>query len=147
MSSAFLRAPLAWMASLFLLSCSASPTEREITDSLTEQLSSAHGPWSGIAYPPATLTLEFSLVQQPGGQVNGSGTMRESAGAAAVPITVQGTFAKPRLTLSFAGMVYEGTAVSGAFAGDYNTVGGIVGDLQLTGDGYSETITLLLQER
>ncbi|HEX6250329.1 MAG TPA: hypothetical protein VFZ56_02715 [Gemmatimonadaceae bacterium] len=135
------------MASLLALACTASPTERDINESLAEQLNSAHGPWSGISYPPETLTLDFMLAQQPGGQVSGSGSMRESANAAAVPITVQGTFARPRLTLSFAGMVYDGNAVTGAFAGDYTTAGGIVGPLQLTGDGYTKTITLLLQER
>ena len=147
MSLVFLRAALGGIASLLLVSCSTFPTEREISDSLAEQLSSAHGPWTGIAYPPETLTLDLSLVQQASGQVNGTGTLKESSAAPAIPITVQGTFARPRLTLSFAGMVFDGRAVTGTFSGDYTTAGGILDELQLTGDGYSKTITLLLQEQ
>jgi hypothetical protein len=51
------------------------------------------------------------------------------------------------LTLTFSGMVYENTAVQGTIQGNYSTVGGVLGDLQLTGTGYSKKVTMLLQEK
>ena len=72
--------------------------------------------------------------------------MREPSADGPVPITVTGTFHRPTLVLTFEGMVYEGRAVSGAFRGDYTSVGGIFDSLQLTAEGYERTIPMLLQE-
>jgi hypothetical protein len=63
-----------------------------------------------------------------------------------VPITVTGSYARPALSLTFSGMTYQGHAVQGTFAGSYTTVGGVLGTLQLTGTGYSASVSVLLQE-
>jgi hypothetical protein len=63
-----------------------------------------------------------------------------------VPITVTGSYVRPRLSLTFSGMVIEGNAVQGTFEGDYTSIGGVVGTLRLTGTGYSRDVPVLLQE-
>lgn len=146
MASAITRVSASFIA-LLLLACSAHPTDADINRSLQEQLASVHGPWMGVASPPETLTLQFSLAEESSGRVSGNGTMKESATAAAIPITVEGTFTKPNLSLSFDGMVFEGVPVTATFSGSYTTVGGISEDLVLTGAGYSRTIRVLLQEQ
>lgn len=114
-----------------------------IEEQLNNELRSVEGPWTGTSAP---LTLTFQLSQGAGTTVSGSGTMKEAAAPASVPITVTGTFARPTLSLTISGMVVEGHSVQGTVQGSYITVGGISGPLQLTGTGYSREITILLQE-
>lgn len=120
------------------------PTAKDIEAELERQLRSVAGPWAGIS---PTLTLEFQLQEGAGNAVSGSGTMKEAAAAATVPITVTGTFQRPQLSLTFSGMIFEGRAVQGTFQGSYTRVGGITGPLRLTATGYSRDVTILLQER
>jgi hypothetical protein len=120
------------------------PTGDDIENDLERQLRSVAGPWTGTS---AALTLDFQLQQGAGNAVSGSGTMKETAAAGTVPITVTGTFQRPQLSLTFTGMTFKGRAVQGTFQGSYTTAGGISAPLQLTATGYSRDITILLQER
>lgn len=141
-------ARLVLMASLFLGACGAGPTEEDINESLGNTLESVNGNWTGISTSPSgSLTLTFSLNQAANGSLTGSGSMKEASAANAVPVTITGTFQRPALSLTFNGMVYENTAVQGTFQGNYSSVGGVSGNLQLTGTGYSKTVVILLQEQ
>ena len=136
------------MASLLLGACAVGPTEGDINNSLEKALESVNGNWTGTSTNPwEALTLSFSLNQAANGSITGSGTMKETSAPSAVPITITGTFQRPVLTLTFNGMVYERTAVQGTFQGNYSYGGGLVGDLQLTGTGYSKNVVVLLQEQ
>src|SRR5688572_33497055 len=73
------------------------PTEQDIEDAAERQLRSVSGPWTGIS---PTLTLDFQLTEGSGSAVSGSGTMKETAAASPVPITVTGTFQRPTLSLT-----------------------------------------------
>jgi hypothetical protein len=126
------------------LSACAGPTGEDIVNELEQQLQSVAGPWTGAS--PA-LALDFQLQQGAGSAVSGSGTMKETAASAPVPITVAGTFQRPQLALTINGMVFEGRAVQGTFQGSYTTVGGISAPLNLAAPGYSRDVTILLQER
>jgi hypothetical protein len=120
------------------------PTEQDIENELERQLRSVAGPWTGAS---PTLTLDFQLQEGAGNTVSGSGTMKETAAAGTVPITVTGTFQRPQLSLTISGMAFEGrTGVQGTIQGSYTTVGGISAPLQLTATGYSRNVTILLQE-
>jgi hypothetical protein len=119
------------------------PTGEDIDNDLEKQLQSVAGPWIGASQ---SLTLSFQLHVGAGGAVSGSGTMKETAAASSVPITVTGTFQRPQLSLTFSGMTFEGRAVQGTFQGSYTTVGGISAPLQLTATGYSKNVVILLQE-
>jgi len=124
--------------------CSLFPTGEDIENELEARLRSVAGPWTGAS---PSLTLSFQLQEGSGGAVSGSGTMKETAAASAVPITVTGTFQRPQLSLTFSGMAFEGrTGVQGTFQGSYTTVGGISGPLHLTATGYSKDVTILLLE-
>jgi hypothetical protein len=127
--------------------CSSGPTEQEIIDELEQRLQSVEGGWTGTASGGSQLTLDFQLQAGAGNAVSGSGTMREQPGAATVPVTVTGTFNRPALSLTFSGMTYQGHAVQGTISGSYTSVGGVSGNLLLTGTGYSSTVQLLLQEK
>lgn len=120
------------------------PTDEDIDNELERQLESVAGPWNGAS---PTLTLDFQLQEGTGSAVSGSGSMKETAAANAVPITVTGTFQRPTLSLTFTGMNFEGRAVQGTFQGSYTTAGGISGPLHLTATGYTKDVTILLQER
>lgn len=120
------------------------PTGQDIENEAEKQLRSVAGPWIGAA--PA-LTLDFQLQEGAGNAVSGSGTMKETAASAPVPITLTGTYQRPQLSLTISGMTFEGRAVQGTFEGSYTTVGGISAPLRLTATGYSRDITILLQER
>lgn len=120
------------------------PTDEDIENEQERVLRSVSGPWIGVS---PTLTLDFQLTEGTGNSVSGSGTMREAAAPAAVPITVTGTFQRPQLTLTFSGMTFEGRAVQGTFQGSYVTTGGISAPLHLTATGYSRDVTILLQEQ
>lgn len=120
------------------------PTGEDIEAEIEAALQSVAGPWTGAS---PTLMLDFELQQGTGNAVSGSGTMREAAAAAAVPITVTGTFQRPQLALTFSGMTFEGRAVQGTFTGSYKSVGGITAPLQLRATGYSKEVMILLQER
>lgn len=122
-------------------------TEQQIINSLEATLQSVAGDWTGIANPPSSLRLDFKLQEGANGQVTGTGTMKENSAAAAVPITVTGTFQRPVLTLTFDGMVVESHQVKGVAQGSYTTVGGIATTLTLTAPGYSRDIAILLQEK
>lgn len=136
------------MASLLLGACSAYPSEKEIVDGLEAALESVNGNWTGTSTNPSgVLTLTFSLSQAANGSLTGSGTMKETSAPGSVPVTITGTYQRPALSLTFNGMVYESTAVQGTIQGSYTTVGGVLGDLQLTGTGYSKKIVVLLQEQ
>lgn len=119
------------------------PTGEDIENELERQLRSVAGPWTGTS---PTLTLDFQLQEGAGNAVSGSGTMKETAAAGTVPITITGTYQRPQLSLTFSGMTFEGRAVQGTFQGSYTTVGGISAPLQLTATGYSKAVTILLQE-
>ena len=123
------------------------PSEQEINDSLEAELRSVAGDWQGIANPPSAAHLEFQLQEGSNGQVSGTGTFKEHVAAAAVPITVSGTFQRPVLSLAFEGIVYETRQVKGAAQGTYTTVGGIAAPLTLTAPGYSREIPVLWQEK
>lgn len=120
------------------------PTDEDIENEMERQLRSVSGPWVGVS---PTLTLNFQLAEGAGNTVSGSGTMKETAAASSVPITVVGTFQRPFLTLNFSGMNFEGRAVQGSFSGSYTSTGGISAPLHLTGTGYSKDVTILLQEQ
>lgn len=132
------------LALVFAAAACGGPTEKDIENDLERQLRSVAGTWDGLS---PTLTLEFQLQEGAGTAVSGSGTMKESPAAAAVPITVTGTYQRPALSLTFSGMTVEGRAVQGTFQGNYTTVGGISAPLHLTATGYSRDVTILLQER
>ena len=127
--------------------CAAGPTEREINDSLEATLRSVEGDWTGVSTGENPIRVEFRLAEGSGGQVSGSGTMKEEGAASTVPITVSGTFQRPILSLAFAGMVYDGRAVQGTATGDYASAGGISTTLQLSGEAYSRSVQILLQEK
>jgi hypothetical protein len=124
------------------------PSAREIEASVANQdevvVRSAEGPWSGVA-AGNSLQVEFSLSQAPGGQVQGAGFVR-APGAAPVPMTVTGTYARPNLTLTFSGLVFEGREVVGSFGGTYTSAAGVSSVLRLAADGYERAFPLLLHE-
>lgn len=120
------------------------PTDDDIDNELESRLRSVSGPW--VATSP-TLTLNFQLSEGAGTAVSGTGTMKEAAAPASVPITVTGTFQRPQLSLTISGMSFEGHAVQGTIQGAYTSVGGFSAPLHLTGTGYSRDVTLLLQEQ
>ena len=120
------------------------PTDQDIENELERQLRSVAGPWTGAS---PTLTLSFQLQEGAGNTVSGSGTMKETAAAGTVPITITGTYQRPQLSLTISGMAFEGrTGVQGTFQGSYTTVGGISAPLRLTATGYTKDVTILLQE-
>ena len=131
---------------LIFLAPACLPTGDDIERELEQQLKSVAGPWHGISNGSNLITLQFHLQQGAGSAVSGTGTMKESSAAAAVPITVTGTFVRPTLTLTFNGMVYEGHAVQGTFQGDYTTVAGLLETMHLTGTGYTRDLQVLLAE-
>lgn len=136
------------LVALMSTSCGGGgPTEQEIVGSLEATLQSVAGDWTGIATAPNTLRLDFKLQEGANGQVSGAGTMKADSAAAAVPVTVTGTFQRPVLALTFDGMVYESRQVKGVAQGSYTTVGGIATTLTLTAPGYSRDIPILLQEK
>jgi hypothetical protein len=120
------------------------PTGEDIENELEKELQSVAGAWAGSS---PTLALDFQLQEGSGNAVSGSGTMKEAAAPATVPITVTGTFQRPQLSITITGMTFEGRAVQGTFQGSYTTVGGISGPLRLTATGYSRDVAILLQER
>lgn len=123
------------------------PDQQDIENSLNEKLRSVTGGWTAIVSPPNGINFDFTLQEGGNGQVTGSGTMKEESAAAAVPITITGTFQRPLLTLTFNGMVYEGHQVQGTATGSYTTVGGIGTTLKLTGTGYAKDLPILLLEK
>lgn len=125
----------------------ALPSEQDITNSLRDTLQSVAGDWTGVTNAPNAIRLEFRLQEGSNGQVSGTGTMKEENAAAAVPITVAGTFQRPTLTLAFEGMVYESRQVKGSTQGPYTTVGGIGSTLTLTALGYTRELAIVLQEK
>ena len=129
-------------------SCGGSgPTEKDINNSLDAALQSVSGDWIGMVNVPNAIQLEFRLQEGANGQVTGSGTMKEKNAAAAVPVTVTGTYQRPTLSLTFNGMVYESNQVTGVAQGNYTTVGGIATTLSLSGNGYARNVAILLQEK
>ena len=68
-------------STLLLASCGPTfPTGDDIAQSLEEGLRSVQGTWSGIpVMGPVrnTVTFQFSFTEQPNGQLQGSGTMKE----------------------------------------------------------------------
>jgi len=124
--------------------CSLFPTGEDIEEEVENYLRSVAGPWVGLS---PTLTLDFQLQEGAGNAVSGTGTMKETAAAGSVPITITGTFQRPQLSLTISGMTFEGRAVQGTIQGNYTTVGGISAPLQLTATGYSKNVVILLQEK
>ncbi len=122
------------------------PSGQDIDNSLTEILKSVAGNWTGIGGPPNAITLDFKLTES-NGMVTGTGTMKEESAAAAVPITITGTFQRPVLTLAISGIVYESRQVSGTMQGSYTTVGGIGAPLKMTATGYAKDVAVLWQEK
>lgn len=120
------------------------PTDEDIDNELKRQLESVSGTWVATS---SALTLNFQLTEGTGTAVSGSGTMKEAAAPASIPITVTGTFQRPQLSLTFSGMNFEGHAVQGTVQGSYTTAAGISAPLHLTGTGYTHDVTILLQEQ
>lgn len=145
MIGGFVRRSVTGILSVALLSCGVGPTEDDIKDFLEQQLSSVEGPWSGIIGADQA-TLSFTLTQAASGAVSGSGTMKHASAASASPITVSGTFHRPVLSLTFNGMVYEGTTVQGVMQGNYTTVGGVLTTIRMTGTSYDKTVRILISE-
>lgn len=125
--------------------CSTLPTGDEIERSVDEELRSVAGDWTGIG-PGQAFTLSFRLAEAAGDQVTGTGTMQERGAPAAAPLTIAGSYRRPELALTFDGMVYEGRAVRGTFRGRYTSAGGVSDTLVLTGEGYTRSLVVLLQE-
>lgn len=123
--------------------CGPSVTGDDIDDEIEQELSSVLGAWHGSS---SVLTLDFTLQQGAGNAVTGSGSMKETAASSSVPITVTGTFSRPNLSLTFSGMNFDGRSVTGTFAGNYTSVGGITGTLHLAGTGYTRDIQVLMAE-
>ncbi|HJQ87669.1 MAG TPA: hypothetical protein VJ820_09430 [Propionibacteriaceae bacterium] len=72
--------------------------------------------------------------------------MKEANAPDRVPVSVSGTFRRPLLSLTFAGMVYEGRAVTGEVRGEYTSVGGVGNSIRLIAEGYERVVPILLQE-
>ena len=123
------------------------PTEPEIVNSLDATLKSVAGDWTGLVNGPNGVTFAFKLQEGANGQVSGTGTMKEENVAAAVPITVNGTYQRPLLTLTFTDIIYEGHQATGTLQGNYTTVGGIATTMNLNGTGYTRNLNVLLQEK
>ena len=104
---------------------------------------SVSGPWTGTS---PTLILTFQLQQAADNSVSGTGTLSDPGVPDAPPYTVSGTYQRPRLSLTFSGMTYQGRAVQGTFQGNYDQVGGVMGALQLRATEYSKDIEMLLHE-
>lgn len=135
------------LIALMSTSCGGGPTEKEINNSLDAALQSVAGDWIGVVNIPNAIQLDFRLQEGANGQLTGTGTMKEQNAAAAVPITVTGTFQRPMLSLAFNGMVVESHQVQGTAQGNYTTVGGISTTLSLRGNSYSRDVAILLQEK
>lgn len=119
------------------------PTERDILDELERQLSSVAGTWEGTGLGnDVRVTMELT---QAGTTVAGTGTFRESASAPTSAITVEGSYVRPRLMLTFSEFSYAGELVTGTWSGDYSTVAGILSAIELSGQS-GGSIQLLLQE-
>lgn len=131
------------MALLFS-GCIPSPTEKDLDEYFSSSLPSAAGAWTGQSSETSpAFTLAFTVAQASNGALTGTGTMREGT-LSPVSITVSGNYQRPALTLTFGGMVYEGTAVQGAFQTPATTFIGASGQLRLTGNGYDKTVNLSL---
>lgn len=100
------------------LSSGVGPTEDDINNALEQALASVNGGWTGII-DGNQARLSFTLTQGAGGAVSGTGTIKHVSAASATPITISGTFNRPSLSLTFQGMVYEGTTVQGVMQGNY----------------------------
>lgn len=145
MTSGSVRRSMTGMLTLVLLSCGAGPTGEDIDNSLEQTLQSVNGAWAGII-DGNQATISFTLTQGAGSSVSGSGTMKHVSAATSTPITVTGTFSRPLLSLTFQGMVYEGTTVQGVMQGNYTTVGGISTNIRMTGTSYDKTRPILIYE-
>lgn len=133
------------MAFLVSASCGAGPTADDINNSLENTLQSVNGPWTGIIGSNQA-TLAFTLTQN-GSTVTGNGTMKEASAPSSVPITITGTFNRPSLSLTFNGMVFEGTNVQGTAQGSYTSVGGVGTQIRLVGTNYDKIFSVLLAEQ
>ncbi|MFD2366173.1 hypothetical protein [Pseudoduganella sp. GCM10020061] len=136
------------LAALMSASCGGGgPTEQDIHRSLEDTLRSVAGDWVGTTSAPNVIRIDFKLQEGSNGQLTGTGTMKEEGAAAAVPVTVTGTFQRPVLSLAFDGMVVESRQVKGTAQGSYTTVGGIATTLALAAPGYTRELPILLQEK
>jgi hypothetical protein len=124
--------------------CVPSVTGDDIDREFERRLRDVDGRWEGTSSGSNVLTLNFQLQKGAGTAVSGSGTMREGS-ASAVPITVTGTFVRPRLSLTINGMTFEGHAVQGTYQADYTSIV-LLEPLHLTGTGYTRDIQMLLSE-
>ncbi len=142
------RSAIPCLCALFLAGTAAcaSPTGDDIEESLDEMLRSVSGDWKGQSYGTNPITLQFTLQEQSGQRVQGTGSMKEQHASAPVPITISGTFQRPTLSLTFDGMVYDGFTVKGTLRSDYVSAGGVGDSLQLSGQNYSKKVLVLLQE-
>ena len=123
------------------------PTERDINTSLQDIIRSVAGDWTGTANAPNAFRLEFRLQESANGQVSGTGSMKEDSAAAAVPITITGTFQRPLLSLTIEAMVLEGRQLRGVAQGSYDTIGGVATTMTLTAPGFTRAVPILLQEK
>lgn len=136
------------LVALMSASCGGGgPTEQDINRSLEDTLRSVAGDWVGTTSAPNVIRIDFKLQEGSNGQLTGTGTMKEEGAAAAVPVTVTGTFQRPLLSLAFEGMVVESRQVKGTAQGSYTTVGGIATTLTLAAPGYNRDVPILLQEK
>lgn len=140
-----LRLLAACMLGAVSLTCGVGPTEDDINDALANTLESVTGGWTGTIGSNQA-TLSFTLAQGSGSAVSGTGTMRHTSASSSTPMTVTGTFQRPVLSLTFQGMVFDGTTVQGVTQGSYTSVGGISAQIRMTGTGFDQTVPIHIYE-
>ena len=145
MTSGFVRRSMTGILSLVLLSCGVGPTEDDVNEFLEQALQSVNGGWTGMI-DNNQATLAFTLTQGANGAVTGNGTMQHVSSTNPSPITITGTFQRPVLSLTFNGMLYEGTTVQGVMQGNYTTIGGVSTTIRMTGTNFDKTRPILIQE-
>lgn len=140
-----LRLLTAGTLSVASLACGVGPTEDDINQALERTLESVNGGWTGTIGSNQA-TLAFTLTQGSGNAVTGTGTMKHVDASSSSAITISGTFQRPVLSLTFQGMVYEGTTVQGVMQGSYTTVAGISTQIRMTGTNFDRTLPILISE-
>jgi hypothetical protein len=123
-----MRRALALLALPLLLACSDNGSEPDSRPNVT-------GTWSGsVGTGTGTMTLTHNTST---GQITGNGSI--SAGVAALAITVQGTYARPTVSLTVSSPGYEPFNFTGTHSG--NSITGVI-----NGSGFVNTgVTLTKQ--
>ncbi|MES3035367.1 MAG: hypothetical protein V4813_15315 [Gemmatimonadota bacterium] len=124
-----------------------SPTEADIEEDLRAQSASVAGTWKGFSHQPVDELplLQFSLTQA-GTSVSGSGVMHEKGRPDTLAITVAGSYAAPRASLTISGMRFEGRTVTGVLRAT-NSVGIMTDTLVLTGTDYERKLLVFISRQ